>query len=1048
MRFKRLLPYYLLLSVAVPGCGNDPGDQLDTANAIRERGDQLGAASAIRVRGDQLGIVSAVRERAAQPRLVRGAAAITLLDDDRRKILASLQQQSDTPIEIVLDAKTRTVVSISGHIATRGDTVQERARTFVDLFQGLVEPIVPSQDYMLANQDPSCYDSTVVFDRTVKDTVVVGSRLTVHFDDSHAIESVTNGVAPVPSQIVDIDPTRIDGAHALSDLLPLGDEVKPTRTQVFVPAPDLSGVVAADLVSWNETAVKGQVTPVAAVAIGDIAITGKLKVATSIAVAPPLTKYGPQYFDKDGLPLPEFISYRSLGGVSVNHFPWESNPVEMAYRFLEEHPSLMRSGAARCQFAPRDVSEDSAAPGVYYVRIQQKYGPLPVFASELVIMQEGIGKVMSVAGRTLPKIEAATTPAISASDALDSAARTLIDGAAREPQYDATVRAALKNPARVALGVLPAHKQASSVATQERLAYEVQRGPYVFYVDAETAEPIASRSLIASANIVTDALGGNELGWPFVRDEVDGIPTGLVAPRNFDNLPGRPGGNTGASVAAVAGFYASLGWNSANNRGADWVANTNVAMTFTACQNAFFDGIITGQTFYCIGAAANDVVGHEFTHGVVAASSKLWFSDQSGALNEAYGDIMGNLMFPDTTSGGWFVGELTTGGTFRDMVNPTAFNGDPMHMSAFRSRDASCNLLPWSCDSGFVHSNAGIINRAHVLLSDGIPAPGGGLLTPGIGRLKMKLLIFRTMTARLFSDARFNDVPVATRDICEMFVARGVTVQPTTGAPIPFTLSDCDQVTAAFNQVGLDGRLDTGWQEPTLGFAGSHIFFGAGETTPGGCPVSNVVGDLSTISGNRSIDLDPTTALPTTTSFYFGTQSIALRVSPGPLPIPLGTTAMFHIIDWTNTFGVEPRYATRVDYPATCAPPINQITRVSPTFVSPNNLFGAGGTTFIGGPASSWGPGCALRDTLVELVDASGNTTAGPAHSVIDTVTHWVFNWPINFNMTATIALAPPGGPAGNLAAAVTWAYDVGRGPARIRLRYIIDQAVGSVCNP
>lgn len=73
---------------------------------------------------------------------------------------------------------------------------------------------------------------------------------------------------------------------------------------------------------------------------------------------------------------------------------------------------------------------------------------------------------------------------------------------------------------------------------------------------------------------------------------------------------------------------------------------------------------------------------------------------------------------------------------------------------------------------------------------------------------------------------------------------------------------------------------------------------------------------------------------------------------------------------------------------------------------------------------------------------------AGPSRSVLSRVTHFVFGIAVNFDMRATIATPAPGGPGGNLVAAVTWGYDMGRGPARIRLRYTIDQAAGSVCAP
>ena len=155
---------------------------------------------------------------------------------------------------------------------------------------------------------------------------------------------------------------------------------------------------------------------------------------------------------------------------------------------------------------------------------------------------------------------------------------------------------------------------------------------------------------------------------------------------------------------------------------------------------------------------------------------------------------------------------------------------------------------------------------------------------------------------------------------------------------------------------------------------------------------------------------------------------------------------MFHIVDWTNVFGFEPQHGSRIVAP-NCAPPVFTTERTSARFFH-NNLFGGGGANFIGAMASSWGPGCTLRDTNVELLDAAGNTIAGPGKSVINTVTHWFFGLAINYNMTATINSLPPGGPSGNLVAGVSWGYDIGRGPLRLRLRYKIDRAAGSTCEP
>ena len=58
--------------------------------------------------------------------------------------------------------------------------------------------------------------------------------------------------------------------------------------------------------------------------------------------------------------------------------------------------------------------------------------------------------------------------------------------------------------------------------------------------------------------------------------------------------------------------------------------------------NAFWNGT---QMFYGDGfAVADDVVGHEMTHGVIDQYSELFYWGQSGAMNESIADIMGEII--------------------------------------------------------------------------------------------------------------------------------------------------------------------------------------------------------------------------------------------------------------------------------------------------------------------------------------------------------------------------------------------------------------------
>ena len=112
------------------------------------------------------------------------------------------------------------------------------------------------------------------------------------------------------------------------------------------------------------------------------------------------------------------------------------------------------------------------------------------------------------------------------------------------------------------------------------------------------------------------------------------------------------------------------------------------------------------------------MVGHEFTHGVTAYSSQLFYAYQSGAINEAISDIMGELIDQSYAASGedsrlWLIGEdlpldLFTGlREIRDMANPNRLGQPTVVGGPFWS-----NLGPLDpfFDNGGVHTNSGPAN--------------------------------------------------------------------------------------------------------------------------------------------------------------------------------------------------------------------------------------------------------------------------------------------------------------------------------------------------
>ena len=153
--------------------------------------------------------------------------------------------------------------------------------------------------------------------------------------------------------------------------------------------------------------------------------------------------------------------------------------------------------------------------------------------------------------------------------------------------------------------------------------------------------------------------------------------------------------------------------------------------------------------------AADDVVGHELTHGVTSFESNLFYYYQSGAINESFSDLWGEFMDlgngagTDTPAVRWQMGEDVPGfGAIRNMQDPTLF-GDPDKMS-------SLNYYEGSGDNGGVHFNSGVNNKAVFLMTDGGAFNGQTIAAMGIP--KVAKIYYEVQTNLLASGADYNDM--------------------------------------------------------------------------------------------------------------------------------------------------------------------------------------------------------------------------------------------------------------------------------------------------
>jgi len=167
-------------------------------------------------------------------------------------------------------------------------------------------------------------------------------------------------------------------------------------------------------------------------------------------------------------------------------------------------------------------------------------------------------------------------------------------------------------------------------------------------------------------------------------------------------------------------------------------------------------------------AGALDIVAHELSHGVTAYTSGLIYLNESGALNEAFSDMMGtSVEFFIRTPGtaplqanylmGTDIFSSSVPGLVRSLQDPQAF-GNPDHYSK--------RLLD-SVDNGEVHANSTIASHAFYLAIEGGTNRTSGLPVQGVGapnRDQIEKVFYRGFTQLLPANATFS-------------VARGATIQ-------------------------------------------------------------------------------------------------------------------------------------------------------------------------------------------------------------------------------------------------------------------------------
>ena len=464
---------------------------------------------------------------------------------------------------------------------------------------------------------------------------------------------------------------------------------------------------------------------------------------------------------------------------------------------------MVRSGTLQVRLE----REDTLIEGRKHTRFSQLVNGVPVYGGDLTRQTDEQGLTLSVFGTLYEDIDIPTRPGLSA-DRVRAliAERTGVElGEGRQPRLAVLPRGggayALVYVARVATpeditlyfidahtgAVLhqrsDAHRQASSVGIgigvlgeRKKVSAAAQGGTFISsdklrppVIETFDMRGNLSRTINYLNGIVT--LGPGDFASDSDNDWTDGanvdahVYSGYTYDYYFKRFGRRGLDNANIRIRSLTHPV---------SRQDAFTASSPILGTFYV--NAFYAG--EGIMVYGEGLPANatlggqrwnfmsgslDVVAHELTHGVTDYSSQLIYSNESGALNEAFSDIMGTgaAFFhqqPGTGAGGadYVVGnDVVIPGGIRSMENPLVF-GDPDN---YRIRYTG------SEDNGGVHINSTIPSHAYYLAVEGGTNRTSGLSVQGIGaanREQMEKVFYRAFTQLMPADSTFATARAAT----------------------------------------------------------------------------------------------------------------------------------------------------------------------------------------------------------------------------------------------------------------------------------------------
>jgi Zn-dependent metalloprotease len=306
-------------------------------------------------------------------------------------------------------------------------------------------------------------------------------------------------------------------------------------------------------------------------------------------------------------------------------------PNEKAADFLSEYGALFGVRDTNSELVLVSTSTDGQ--GTTHVKYQQVYNGVPVFAAILQSHVNSSSQLTAVNGVFIQVNALDTTPTFSANEASERAIAVVRANPPQNEQTGSVIDLSTANLSAMA-PTLYVYQDGliKGVAGPNYLVYEVEvtDGSSVremVYINAHDGKLVNQISLVENAlyRRLFEANTSSQV-WQ------EGDPFPGVLNQDQQNIVNFSG-NT------YYHFFNAFGRDSYNASGTEMQSVNNDPRI--SCPNANWNGVTTN---YCTGVTADDVVAHEWGHAYTEYTHNLIYQWQSGALNESYSDIWGEVV--------------------------------------------------------------------------------------------------------------------------------------------------------------------------------------------------------------------------------------------------------------------------------------------------------------------------------------------------------------------------------------------------------------------